>query len=200
MARTAKHPVRLAATPAKEFIDTKLEEALLTTALKKVVRQEISRTAALREYAEAMVTLRQKLEDLPGRSGVYREAVGRVYDKAGLSEEALPGGPNRAALGAAIRYHIANVMREKGLAAEAGIALDSPSQRLAGARQALAEKRAGTPFLADVFAPTLSWLNGIEEPEQVTEDALALIGELESEIRRLKKLAGLRPNARLVSV
>lgn len=196
--QVARHPARTKATSIKEVApDTRLEEQLLITSLKKLVRQEVSRTEALRQYAEAMVALRQKLGDLPGRSASYREAVGRVYDKANVDEETLPGGVTRAALGAAIRYHIANVLREKGLAAEAGIALESPSQRLTGARKALAEKRAAGPFLADVFGPTLSWLHGIEEPEQVTEDAIALLGELEAEIRRLKKLAGLRPNARL---
>lgn len=204
-ARTAKHPVRLTATPAAVVADTKLEESLLLTALRKLVRQEQSRTEALRAYAEAMVSLRLKLAESTGtplaevkRSAPYREAVGRVYDRAGVGEGDVPGGgPSRAALGAAIRYHIAEVFRERGMAEEAGVALESPSQRLAGARSALASQRAAGPFLADVFAPTLSWLHGIEEAEQVTEDALALIGELESEIRRLKKLAGIRANGRV---
>lgn len=194
---TTRSPARRA--PAEVATNTKLEEALLSTALKKLVRQEQSRTQALREYAEAMVTLRLKLaeqlavslSEVP-RSAPYREAVGRAYTKAGVEEDSVPEGSSRAALGASIRYHIAEVLRAKGLAAEAGIALESPSQRLTGARQALAVKREAGGFLADVFAPTLKWMHAIEEPDQVDEDALALIGELESEIRRLKRLAGRR--------
>jgi hypothetical protein len=181
---------------AEVAVDTKLEEAMLATSLKKLVRQEQTRTAALREYAESMVGLRIKLAEqlalglaeVP-RTAAYRDAVGRAYSKAGVVEDSVPEGTSRAALGAAIRYHIAEVLRAKGLAAQAGIALESPSQRLTGARQALAAKREAGGFLADVFAPALKWMHAIEEPGQVDEDALALIGELESEIRRLKRLA-----------
>lgn len=181
---------------ASVAVETKLEEAILATSLRKLVKSEQSRTAALRDYAESMVALRLKLAAqlaLPlsevARSAPYRDAVGRAYAKAGVSEDSVPEGTSRAALGASIRYHVAEVLREKGLAAEAGIALESPSTRLTAARQALAVKRESGGFVADVFAPTLKWMTAIEEPAEVTEDVMALVKELESQIRRLRRLA-----------
>ena len=181
--------------------DTRLEEAVLATALKKLVKQELSRTAALKEYAEAIVALRIKLKDLPGRSAAYREAVGRVYHKAGLDERAVPEGTSRAALGAAIRYHVAEAIRAKGLAAKAGIALDSPSQRLAGARKALAARRQAPPSdLMDLFGTTLTWLSSVEarfeSDGQIGNDLLDMLDQLETEVRRLRQMVGGRPKPR----
>lgn len=181
--------------------ETRLEEAVLATALKKLVKQERSRTVSLKEYADAIVALRIKLNDLPGRSAAYREAVGRVYQKAGLDEVAVPEGTSRAALGAAIRYHVAETIRAKGLAAEAGIALDSPSQRLAGARKALAAQRQAPPSdLMDLFGTTLTWLSSVEArleaDGQVGNDLLDMLDQLEAEVRRLRRLVGGRPKPR----
>lgn len=198
MPRT-RTPARRAETAVAA--DSRLEEAVLATALKKLVKQEQSRAAALREYAEAILGLRIKLNDLPGRSAAYREAVRRVYHKAGLDEQAVPQGTSRAALGAAIRYHVAEAIRAKGLAKEAGIALDSPSQRLAGARKALAAQRQAPPSdLMDLFGTTLTWLSSVEARFQsnshVGNDVLDILDQLEAEIRRLRQMVGTRPTPR----
>lgn len=181
----------LATRPAADLVaDTRLEEAVLVTALKKLVKSETSRTEALRGFAEAIVILRLKLAkdlQLPladvKRAGPYREAVARVYDKAGLTEDAVPDGTSRAALGASIRYHVAEEFRARGLAEEAGVSEDSPSQRLAGARAALAEKRSDP---LQLLAPALTALSGVRRPNA---DLLALCDQLEVEIARLRGLA-----------
>lgn len=185
-------------------VDTRLEEAVLTTSLKKLVKSEQSRTQSLREYAEAIVALRLKLTEATGlplaqvpRSAPYREAVGRVYAKAGLDEKAVPDGTSRAALGASIRYHVAEVCREKGIAAEAGISEESPTQRLTGARKALAAQRGSGPSLEDVFGSTLAFMCGVEEAPDA--GLLAMLDQLEAEIARLRGLAPKRRSRRRAS-
>jgi hypothetical protein len=196
-------PTRTPAQRAETAVatDTKLEEAVLAAALKKLVKQEQSRTAALKEFAEAILTLRIKLNDLPGRSTAYREAVGRVYQKARLDERAVAQGTSRAALGAAIRYHVAEAIRAKGLAEAAGIALDSPSQRLAGARKALAAQRLAPPSdLMELFGTTLDWLSSLEtrfaSDGQVGDGVVDMLDRLEAEVRRLRQLVRGRPSPR----
>ena len=193
----------MAASPRTELaLNTRAEESILYNALRKLVRHELSRTEALRGYAEAIVALRLTLAEQAGidlaavpRSAPYREAVSRVYERAGLSNETIPGEVSRAALGASIRYHVAEVFRERGMAEEAGVNPASPTERLRTAREVLAERRAQPPApdnLPDLFAGTMSWLaeaetllnEGAKAPH-LTEQLDALLAE----VHRLRRLA-----------
>ncbi len=110
-----------------------------------LTEQESSlKTARLKDLAEIVVALRGSFElddgrhDWSGRSTGYRSAMAEVYDKAALPAD------ERDTVQAALRYHVGNLLRENTSPEElasVGLTSQSPKERLAGHRQALAAQR-----------------------------------------------------------
>lgn len=82
--------------------------------LKEYLRAPVeSRTRIIRELGETLIETRAQFErpdgspDWTGRTHAYRRAIREMYDDAGIGER------DRAQIQGAVRFHIANILRER---------------------------------------------------------------------------------------
>jgi hypothetical protein len=125
-------PTKASKTPRGPQLNTWITKA--TTACKRYMEADSSRTEALKDLARAVVKIRQATKDTDGkpdwagRSQSYRDAIGKVYQEAGVPED------SQANIQAALRYHIGNVLRDEAPPADLkalGLKAEGPRERAA---------------------------------------------------------------------
>jgi hypothetical protein len=117
--------------------DTSALEKQAITVLKSVIAYDTKRTAALKQFAAILVSIRKHMKDPAGTSQAYREAAERIYKAVDIPADSA------SHVQASVRYHIGNELRVAFKPAEltaVGLSTQTPLER---AREARAEGNQG---------------------------------------------------------